>query len=99
MARPTDLPFDDLPSAAPPPPLSVSEVTARLKALVEGRFGAVHVEGEISNCRHWSSGHLYLTLKDDYAQLRAVVFRTTARQLRFKPVDGMHVVARGRLSV
>ncbi len=94
-----DLPFDDAPDRERGGPLTVSAVTARLKALVEGRFGAVHVEGEISNCRLWSSGHLYFTLKDDYAQLRAVVFRTTARQLRFKPEDGMHVVARGRLSV
>ena len=93
-----DLPFDDQP-ASPPPPLSVSEVTARLKACVESRFGMVHVEGEISNCRPWSSGHVYFTLKDDFAQLRAVVFRTTARQLKFKLEDGMHVVARGRISV
>ena len=93
-----DLPFDD-PPASTPPPLSVSEVTARLKACVESRFGMVHVEGEISNCRPWSSGHVYFTLKDDFAQLRAVVFRTTARQLKFTLEDGMHVVARGRLSV
>lgn len=93
-----DLPFEDAPAAAPRA-LSVSEVTTRLKSLVEGTFGAVHVEGEISNCRHWSSGHLYFTLKDDFAQLRAVVFRTTARQLKFRPEDGMHVTARGRLSV
>ena len=93
-----DLPFDDQP-ASTPPPLSVSEVTARLKACVESRFGMVHVEGEISNCRPWSSGHVYFTLKDDFAQLRAVVFRTTARQLKFTLEDGMHVVARGRLSV
>jgi exodeoxyribonuclease VII large subunit len=94
-----DLPFDDGPAPGPAPPLTVSEVTTRLKQLVEGRFGAVHVEGEISNCRPWSSGHIYFTLKDSTAQLRAVVFRLTARQLRFKPEDGMHVVARGRLSV
>ena len=93
-----DLPFDDQP-APPPPPLSVSEVTARLKACIESRFGMVHVEGEISNCRPWSSGHVYFTLKDDFAQLKAVVFRTTARQLKFKLEDGMHVVARGRISV
>jgi exodeoxyribonuclease VII large subunit len=93
-----DLPFDDQP-ASPPPPLSVSEVTARLKACIESRFGMVHVEGEISNCRLWSSGHVYFTLKDDVAQLRAVVFRLTARQLKFKLEDGMHVVVRGRISV
>jgi exodeoxyribonuclease VII large subunit len=95
------LPFDDdeAPASAANRPLSVSELSARLKRLVEGAFFGIAVEGEISNCRQWSSGHLYFTLKDDYAQLRAVVFRTTARQLRFKPEDGMHVVVRGRLSV
>jgi len=77
----------------------VSEVTARLKSLVEGGFGSLAVEGEISNCRQWSSGHIYFTLKDDYAQLRAVMFRMTARLLKFRPEDGQHVVARGRLSV
>jgi exodeoxyribonuclease VII large subunit len=93
------LPFDD----DVPRPLkrtwTVSELTTRLKATVEGAFGSVAVEGEISNCKQWSSGHIYLTLKDDYAQLRAVMFRMTARLLKFRPEDGMHVVARGRLSL
>jgi exodeoxyribonuclease VII large subunit len=97
------LPFDDEDDAPAPAaarrPLTVSELTARLKAVVEGAFGGVAVEGEISNCRQWSSGHIYFTLKDDYAQVRAVMFRTTARLLRFRPEDGMHVVARGRISV
>ena len=79
--------------------LSVSDLTARLKELVEAGFGAVAVTGEISNCKQWSSGHLYFTLKDDRAQLRAVMFRTGVRTLKFKPEDGMRVVARGRLSV
>lgn len=95
------LPFDDAPPVQRPPdrPWSVSELTARLKSLVEGAFDRVLVEGEISNCRPWSSGHVYFTLKDDGAQLRAVVFRMTARQLRFRLEDGMHVVIRGRLSL
>ena len=79
--------------------LSVSELSARLKEIIELGFAGLAVEGEISNCKQWSSGHLYFTLKDDYAQIRAVMFRTTVRQLKFKPEDGMHVVARGRLSV
>jgi exodeoxyribonuclease VII large subunit len=98
MPQRLDLPFGDGPAPGPRA-LSVSELTARLKHLVESRFGAVVVEGEISNCRQWSSGHVYFTLKDDYAQIRAVIFRTTARQLKFAPEDGLHVVARGRLSV
>lgn len=67
--------------------------------MLEGSFGTIAVEGEISNCRQWSSGHVYFTLKDDYAQLRAVMFRMSARQLKFRLEDGMHVVARGRISL
>jgi exodeoxyribonuclease VII large subunit len=89
------LPFDD--DLAPP--LSVSELTADLKQVVERAFGRVFVEGEISNCKQWSSGHIYFTLKDDRAQIRAVLFRTQARLLRFKLEDGMRVVVRGRVSL
>lgn len=94
-----ELPFDEPSDEGPSPPLSVSELTAKLKTVVEHRFQAIAVEGEVSNCRKWSSGHIYFTLKDDGAQLRAVVFRMTARQLKFDLEDGMHVVARGRIGV
>src|SRR6187399_2990718 len=95
-----DLPFDDDPAPpGPTRPLTVSELTAGIRELLEGMFASVAVEGEISNCRHWSSGHLYFTLKDDRAQVRAVMFRTTVRALKFKPEDGMRVIARGRLGV
>ena len=80
-------------------PLSVSELSAQLKQTIEGRFSRVLVEGEVSNCRAWSSGHIYFTLKDDYAQIRAVMFRSQARQLKFSVDDGLRVVARGRLSL
>ena len=91
------LSFDDRPSRGRP--WSVSDLTTRLKGVIEEALGAVTVEGEVSNCRQWSSGHIYFTLKDDYAQLRAVMFRMSARQLKFRLEDGMHVVARGRISV
>jgi exodeoxyribonuclease VII large subunit len=81
------------------PPLTVSELTARLKQTIEGRFGQVLVEGEVSNCKAWSSGHIYFTLKDDYAQMRAVLFRMQARQLRFRLEDGLRILVRGRLSL
>jgi len=99
VAHRLDLPFDDGPDLPAAGAISVSELSARLKQLVERGFTGLSVEGEISNCKQWSSGHLYFTLKDDYAQIRAVMFRTTVRQLKFKPEDGMHVVVRGRLSV
>jgi len=57
------------------------------------------VEGELSNCRVWNTGHLYFTLKDDAAQVRGVMFRSALRLLRFTPKDGLRVVARGRVSV
>jgi len=57
------------------------------------------VEGELSNCRVWNTGHLYFTLKDGASQIRAVIFRSALRYLKFKPADGLRVVARGRVSV
>ena len=98
----TGLPFDDEFDERPGPrlaPLSVSELTAQLKHLVEHEFASVTVEGEISNCRPWSTGHIYFTLKDDFSQIRAVMFRKEARVLKFRAEDGLRVVARGRLSV
>jgi len=59
----------------------------------------VWVEGELSNCRLWNTGHLYFTLKDSSAQIRGVIFRSALRYLKFKPADGLRIVARGRLSV
>jgi len=79
--------------------LSVSELSARLRGVVESAFAEVWVEGEISNGRAWNSGHFYFTLKDAGAQIKGVVFRSTLRHLKFKPDDGLQVVARGRLSV
>jgi exodeoxyribonuclease VII large subunit len=102
-----DLPFDDAepkreerPRAPQPPPLyTVSELTADIRAALEMGFSDVRVEGEISNCRVWNTGHLYFTLKDASAQIRAVMFRSAARLLKFKVQDGQHVIARGRLGV
>jgi exodeoxyribonuclease VII large subunit len=79
--------------------LTVSEVTAAIRGLIESSFGDVWIEGEISNCRLWNTGHLYFTLKDDRAQLKVVMFRSALRYLRFKTEDGLHVIARGRLGV
>lgn len=79
--------------------LSVSELTARLKTLVESSFVQVLVEGEISNFRRHTSGHWYFTLKDEGAALRCACFRMQNRLIRFAPEDGLSVSARGRLSV
>jgi exodeoxyribonuclease VII large subunit len=74
---------------------SVSELSRRLAAVLEERFPAVWVEGEISNFKVYGSGHAYFTLKDEGAQLRAVLFRNRARRIRFEPADGLHVLAFG----
>ncbi len=79
--------------------LTVSELTAQLGRVVEERFPAVWVEGEISNFKVYASGHAYFTLKDEGAQLRAVLFRNRARRIRFEPSDGQHVLAFGALEV
>ncbi len=104
MTDPYSLPFGDerrpvVPAAARRQIVTVSELTAAIRATLEIGFGDLWVEGEISNCRLWNTGHLYFTLKDSGAQIRAVMFRSAVRALKFKPEDGLHVVARGRLGV
>tara|TARA_Y100000034_G_scaffold48234_2_gene59519 strand:+ start:5861 stop:7111 length:1251 start_codon:yes stop_codon:yes gene_type:complete len=78
---------------------SVSQITAEIKALLAGAFPAVWIEGEISNFKHHTSGHMYFTLKDEGAELKAVMFRGHNRYLRFTPEDGMKVLAQGDISV
>lgn len=79
--------------------LTVTELTRRIKALLESRIGAVWVEGEISNLRVQSSGHCYFTLKDSNSQLSSVLFRGDAARVTFKLADGLQVVAFGDVSV
>jgi exodeoxyribonuclease VII large subunit len=80
-------------------PVSVSELTTAIRGTLEKQFGAVWVEGEISNFRAVSSGHWYFTLKDEFAQLRTACYRSSNQRIRFRPEDGLQVRARGRLSV
>jgi exodeoxyribonuclease VII large subunit len=79
--------------------LSVSELTQEVKGLLEDGFPSVWVAGEVSNLARPSSGHLYLTLKDSQAQLRAVMWRGVALRLRFDLRDGQEVIVRGRITV
>lgn len=79
--------------------LSVSELTALVKELLEDSLPAVLLEGEISNWRPASSGHAYFSLKDRGAMLQAVMFRYRSRDLGFEPTDGMLVRARGNITV
>lgn len=83
----------------PDQPPSVSEVTARVKEAVESRFADIWVAGEVSNLTRASSGHIYLSLKDESALLRAVIWRSAAAGLAIEPADGMAVVCHGRIEV
>jgi exodeoxyribonuclease VII large subunit len=79
--------------------LSVSELTQEVRGVLEEGFPCVWVAGEVSNVSRPSSGHLYLSLKDSQAQVRAVIFRSVALRLKFDLRDGQQVIVRGRLSV
>ena len=78
---------------------TVSELTNQIRSLLENQFPTVWVEGEISNLRRPPSGHQYFTLKDRQSQIRSVIFRGSAQQLRFDLKDGLEVIVAGRLTV
>ena len=78
---------------------TVRDLVAAVRTHLEREYSDTWVEGEISNFRAHDSGHLYFTLKDESAQIRVVIFRSSARLLRFRPDNGMQVVARGRVTI
>ena len=77
----------------------VRDLVAAVRTHIESEYSDAWVEGEISNFRAPESGHLYFTLKDGNAQIRVVMFRSSARLLRFRPADGLQVVVRGRVTI
>lgn len=79
--------------------LSVSQLTSLIKQQIESRFPVISVQGEISNFKAQSSGHLYFTLKDAQAQISAVLFRGSAAKLERMPKNGDQIIAKGELSV
>jgi len=80
-------------------PMTVSQLTNAIRTSLESRFASVWVEGEISNFKAHSSGHWYFTIKDPNAQLKAKCFRSSNQRIRFRPADGLHIRARGKLTV
>ncbi|MBU0990706.1 MAG: exodeoxyribonuclease VII large subunit, partial [Proteobacteria bacterium] len=78
---------------------TVSELTEAIQDLLEEHFDFVWIEGEISNFSAPVSGHYYMVIKDEKAQIRAVMFRLQVRYLRFLPEDGMKVIAQGRVGL
>lgn len=90
------------PDFTAPRVLSVSQLNFYVKSIIENdpKLNLVFLSGEISNLTdHYRSGHIYLSLKDEKSVIRAVMFSGNARNLRFKPVDGMKVICHGRVSV
>lgn len=79
--------------------LTVTQLTSLIRGVLEENFEHVWVEGEVSNLAMPASGHLYFTLKDGGAQVRCVMFRASARALKFRPRDGMGLIVRGRITV
>ena len=81
------------------PSLTVSQLTARIKGLLERDLRDLRVQGEISNLKRHNNGHLYFTLKDRHSQIRCVFFNQWNRLLRYRPEDGLEVRVRGRVEV
>jgi exodeoxyribonuclease VII large subunit len=77
---------------------SVYDITSEIKRSLD-KLGIIWVQGELSNFKHHSSGHMYFSLKDQRAQIKAAFFRNNNMYAKFRPEDGMEVVVRGRLSV
>lgn len=94
-------PLFDAPAAPKPEPdiLSVSAVTAKIKALIEKNLPFIWINGEISNLNSSANGHMYFVLKDSGAQINAVMFKNQRRGLMFSPENGMNINCLGRLSV
>jgi exodeoxyribonuclease VII large subunit len=78
---------------------TVRALVAAVRTHLEREYSDCWVEGEISNLRNPDSGHLYFTLKEESAQIRVVMFRSSAKLLRFRPENGLHVTVRGRITV
>ncbi len=79
--------------------LTVSQLTALLRGVLEENFEQLWLQGEVSNLSYPSSGHCYFTLKDPGAQIRCVMFKSAVKNLKFRLTDGMKLIARGRISV
>ena len=79
--------------------LSISQLNNLARDILESQFPMIWVEGEISNLAQPSSGHIYLTLKDSQAQIRAAMFKGRNQRIKFTPENGMQVLVRAKLSL
>ena len=92
-------PLFEIAEKKPLAPLSVTALTHQVQTLIESQFESIWVVGQVSNLTYHRSGHVYLTLKDEGAQLPAAIWKTSATKIKFKLNEGMEVVCRGRLTV
>lgn len=101
-AAPPSLPEDSKKQQGPASkaaPLSVSELTLSIKSQLEMAYGHIIVQGEVSNFKRHTSGHLYFSLKDEGAQIQVACFQASAQKLRFEPRDGDQIIIKGQLTV
>ena len=87
-----DAPLSNIPEYA------VSEISGAIRRTLEGTFGRVRVRGEITECKRYPSGHVYLSLKDENAKLEAVIWKTAVPRLSIQPENGVEVIATGRVT-
>ncbi len=96
----SSLGIDDIfSSQSDPQVITVEQLNIQIKQKLEGEFGIIWLKGEISNFKAHTSGHFYFSLKDSRSQITAVMFRGHNMRLKFKPKDGLEVIARARISV
>jgi exodeoxyribonuclease VII large subunit len=86
------------PASTNVPEYAVSEIAGAIRRTLEGAFGRVRVRGEITECKRYPSGHIYLSLKDENAKLESVVWRTSVSRLSVQPENGVEVIATGKLT-
>ncbi len=99
LRKPLSEPKAPAPGSVPDSPISVSQLNAWIAAAIDSKIKKVWVAGEISDFSQPRSGHIYLTLKDDVSQIRAVIWRSAAERLKFQLEDGQAVIGFGRIDV
>ncbi|HEV7265919.1 MAG TPA: exodeoxyribonuclease VII large subunit [Falsiroseomonas sp.] len=88
----------DTPAQNNVPEFSVSEISGAIRRTLEGAFGRVRIRGEITECKRYPSGHIYLSLKDESAKLESVVWKSAVPRLSVQPENGVEVIATGKLT-
>ena len=80
------------------PEYSVTELSTALKSTIEDKFGYVRIKGELSGINNHSSGHIYLTLKDENAVINGIIWRSSVAKIKIRPEEGLEVICTGKIS-